>query len=103
DLRKFRVKELNIDAGVSALEIKLGDKTDRQDIKIDSGLAALDIWFPRNVGCEVKVKGELNLEDFDGFENVSKGLYRTSEFSSSEKKAFLEVDAGLSKINKGNT
>lgn len=74
DLRKFRVKELNIDAGVSALEIKLGDKTDRQDIKIDSGLAALDIWFPRNVGCEVKVKGELNLADFDGFENVSKGL-----------------------------
>jgi len=99
DLSKFRIKEVDIETGASALDIKLGDRTDRQEIKIESGLATLDIEFPVSLGCEVKINGDLNLENFIGFEKVSRGIYRTPEFANAKKKAFLELDAGLSKIN----
>src|SRR5690606_24156822 len=99
DLSKFRIKEVDIETGASALDIKLGDRTDRQEIKIESGLATLDIELPVSLGCEVKINGDLNLENFIGFEKVSRGIYRTPEFANAKKKAFLELDAGLSKIN----
>lgn len=99
DLSPFKVKELNIETGASALDIKLGDKVENMKVKIDSGLAALVFRIPSGLGCEVKLKGDLNLEDFEGFVKVSKGLYRTEGFSVADNKVFLEVDSGLSKID----
>ncbi len=99
DLSPFRVKKLSIETGASALEVRLGDRVENMQVKIESGLAALRLEIPGALGCEVKVSGDLNLEDFEGLEKVSKGLYRTEGFSSAEKKAFLELEAGLSKID----
>ncbi len=98
DFSKYKVKKLEVETGAASIDIKLGDKQDKVDVDIESGVASVKIKVPESVGCEIKMDGALNAKDFDNFEKIKGGVWQTKGFDKTTKKIYLNVDSGLSSL-----
>ena len=83
---------------MASVDIKPGDKQDRVDVDIESGVASVKIKVPESIGCEIKMDGALNAKDFDNFEKIKGGVWQTKGFDKTTKKIYLNVDSGLSSL-----
>jgi len=99
DLSDFRVKSLKVSTGVADLNVKLGDKVNRTDVKIESGVASVTLEIPESVGCEVRIDGILNDKNLGDLQKVSDGLYRSPGFDQATRKIIIDYEAGLSEVN----
>lgn len=99
DLSKYKVGKLNIDGGASSIDIKLGDLMDVSNINIEAGASSIDLNIPESVGAELKTETVLSSSNYEGFNKVESGLYRTKNFNQAVKKIFIEIDAGVSSLN----
>lgn len=99
DLSDYKVKKVKIGAGAADVTLKLGEAVENNaQVNIEAGVASVKIDIPEAIGCEMRVEGALNAKDFDNFEKISDGLYRTSNYSSAKKKIQISYEGGLSKI-----
>ncbi len=99
DLRKFRVKNIDIDGGASSIKIKIGDLQQVTNIKLDAGAASIKIEVPREAGCRVDSESFLVDLDLDGFEKNEDGSYYTPGFNESEQKVYIDIDAAISQLD----
>ena len=97
DLSPFIVKNLNLETGAAAIDLKLGDKADMTDVKVKSGVASVEIRVPQGVGCQIKSDGALSSTDFQGFDKVN-GYYQTAGFDKATKKIMIHAESGLSSL-----
>ncbi len=98
DMTKIRLESLDIDAGAAEVDVTLGDLQERIDVNYDGGASAITFRVPRNLGCEIKINHALSDFKQDGFIEKSDGLYQTDNFMSTAKKAFLNIDVGVSSV-----
>lgn len=96
DLTAYKVGKINLETGASNIDLKLGDLMDESTVKIESGVANINIQVPEGVGCEIKMGGALNARNFTGFTKIRSGLYRTEGFDSAAKKIYINTDSGMS-------
>jgi hypothetical protein len=99
DLTPYKVSKVDIDMGAAALNIKFGDLSDLARLKIDAGASDINILVPDSVGCEIDSDASLSSKHYEGFEKVSKNVYRTGNFDEAKKKIYIEVDCGVSSID----
>jgi Domain of unknown function (DUF5668) len=97
DLSEFVVKSLNLETGAAAIDLKLGDKADKTDVTVKSGVASVEIQVPTGVGCQIKSEGALSSTDFEGFSKVN-GVYQTPDFDKATKKIIIKAESGLSSL-----
>jgi hypothetical protein len=97
DLSQYKVKNLSIKTGLTETDVKLGDKTDNLDVKIESGLTDIEFQVPESVGCRIDIDGGLNDKDFDGFIQKN-GHWETPNFDKSTKKINLKFEGGLQSL-----
>ncbi len=98
DFSDYKVQKLKISAGVSKIDLKLGNKQVLSEVDIEAGVASIDIDVPESVGCEFISKGALNLKDMDELVKVSDGLYRSANYDKAEKKIKIVYEGGLSTL-----
>lgn len=98
DFAKFKVEKLTVHAGVGKLNVKLGDRHDSTNVEIESGVASVRLEVPRSTGCEIVLEDGMNSRDFDDFENIGDGVYRSTGYESSSKKIQIRLNSGISKI-----
>ena len=98
DLSNYKVELLKVSTGVADMNIRLGDKLERTDVKIEAGVASIDLEIPKSVGCEINLDGALNLTSFDDLEKINDKLYRSPGFEKSTKKININFEGGLSKV-----
>ncbi|SER38240.1 LiaF transmembrane domain-containing protein [Pedobacter rhizosphaerae] len=96
DFTDYKVRTFRFDGGAAALDIKMGDLLPIADVIVKSGVADVKIKVPTNAGCRIKTKTGLSAKDFEGFEKLSDGVYETSNYKTSTKKIFINLDGGLS-------
>jgi hypothetical protein len=96
DFAPYKVRTFRFDGGAAALDIKIGELLPITDVVVKSGVADVKIKVPTNSGCRIKTKTGLSAKDFDGFEKLSDGVYETSNYKTSTKKIFINLDGGLS-------
>ena len=96
DFKDYKVRTFRFDGGAAALDITFGDLLPITDVVVKSGVADVKIKVPTNSGCRIKTKTGLSAKDFDGFEKLSDGVYETSNYKTSTKKIFINLDGGLS-------
>jgi hypothetical protein len=96
DFTGYKVRTFRFDGGAAALDIKMGDLLPIADVIVKSGVADVKIKVPTNAGCRIKTKTGLSAKDFEGFEKLSDGVYETSNYKTSTKKIFINLDGGLS-------
>lgn len=97
DLREYKVKSLSIKTGLTETDVKLGDKVDNLNVKIESGLTDIEFQIPESVGCRIDIDGGLNEKDFDGFIQKN-GHWETPNFDKSTKKITLNFNGGLQSL-----
>ncbi|TCD10285.1 hypothetical protein EZ449_10725 [Pedobacter frigidisoli] len=96
DFTDYKVRTFHFDGGAAALDLKFGDLLPITDVVVKSGVADVKIKIPTNSGCRIKTKTGLSSKDFDGFDKLSDGVYETSNYKTSTKKIFINLDGGLS-------
>ena len=82
---------------ITDTEIKLGDKAAETTVKVEAGVAQVELQVPNSVGCRIKLDGALNGKDFDGF--IKNGdSYESPDYAKATKKINIEFDGGLSNL-----
>jgi hypothetical protein len=97
DLSQYKIKNLSIKTGLTETDVKLGDKTDNLDVKVESGLTDIEFQIPESVGCRIDIDGGLNDKDFDGFIQKN-GHWETPNFDKSTKKINFKFEGGLQSL-----
>jgi hypothetical protein len=97
DLSEYKVKNLSIKTGLTETDVKLGDKVDNLDVKVESGLTDIEFQVPESVGCRIDIDGGLNDKDFDGFIQKN-GHWETPNFDKATKKINLNFNGGLQSL-----
>ena len=97
DLSEYKVKSLSIKTGLTETDVKLGDKVDNLNVKIESGLTDIEFQVPESIGCRIDIDGGLNEKDFDGFIQKN-GHWETPNFDKSIKKITLNFNGGLQSL-----
>lgn len=97
DLSEYKVKSLSIKTGLTETDVKLGDKVDNLEVKIESGLTDIEFQVPESVGCRIDIDGGLNDKDFDGFIQKN-GHWETPDYDKSTKKITLNFEGGLQSL-----
>lgn len=96
DLSAFAVKSVKIEAGAADVELKLGDKATQTDVRVDAGVASIDIEVPESVGCRIEKDGALTTNDLDDFQSIGGGVYLSPGYDKAVKKINIKFDGGMS-------
>ena len=97
DLSAYKVKNLSIKTGLTETDVKLGDKVDNLDVKVESGLTDIEFQVPTTVGCRIDIDGGLNDKDFDGFTQKD-GHWETPDYDKATKKITIKFEGGLQSL-----
>ncbi|GAB3734831.1 LiaI-LiaF-like domain-containing protein [Spirosoma lituiforme] len=98
DLSAYAVKSLKLGAGAADLDLKLGAKADQADVKLDVGAASVTVHVPKEVGCQIKKDGALNLEQLDDFTDVGGGEFVSPGYNTAKKKMTIRFNGGISRF-----
>jgi len=96
DLSKYLVREVKVDGGASAIELKFGDRYDNTIVKINTGASSIKIYIPENIACEIDTDTFLSSKSLDGFNKVGKDMYVSENFADCEKNISIEIDSAIS-------
>ena len=98
DLSPYKVEKLDIGMGAAKLKVKLGNKNDNIKLHLNAGVSSIEVLVPETSGCEIESETVLSNRHFNGFNKISSGLFRTTNFDSASKKIYLSFNTGVSSI-----
>jgi hypothetical protein len=98
DFKDFKVKKIDLKGGAAEFNLTLGDLMDTVNVNAETGIAAVKIKIPENVGCVIKNSSGLSSKHFEGFTEKGKGSYETPNFNTSAKKIYIVLKGGLSDL-----
>lgn len=98
DLTPFIVEKIGIDGGASAIDLKIGDRSNRTQIKIKAGASGISIQVPETSACEIDTKTVLSSKNMLGFNQIESGLYQTPNFSDTANQIHIQIDAAVSGV-----
>jgi Domain of unknown function (DUF5668) len=97
DLSAYKVKNLSIKTGLTETDVKVGDKVDNLDVKVESGLTDIEFQVPTTAGCRIEIDGGLNDKDFEGFIQKD-GHWETPDYDKATKKITIKFEGGLQSL-----
>lgn len=99
DLTGLVVDKIKLDTGAANMNIKLGGKSQHQDIEINAGASKIEFTVPSNAGIRVKMDGALNSTNLDGPDWEKKNGYNYSKgYDQAEVKIDMDVDMGVGRF-----
>jgi hypothetical protein len=99
DLKSFKVRNLEIDGGVSAIKIALGMPAEEiSKIDFEGGMSSLVIQLPKQVACIIYVESALSSLKFPGFIKQENGTYLSDNYNENLKRIEIKLENGLSSI-----
>ncbi len=98
NLRPYRVRSLTLEAGAADIDVRLGDLCDTSDVRVETGASSVTLRIPSSTACELRTESALSSKNFEGFNKIESGLYRTSNFNDAKKRMTIRIESGLSKL-----
>jgi len=96
DMEEYKMRSFRFDGGAASIDIKVGSKLPITDVTVKTGVADVKINVPESSGCRIRTKTGLSAKDFPDFVKIDNGNYETSNYKTSTKKIFINLDGGLS-------
>ncbi|OCX52926.1 hypothetical protein BEL04_00945 [Mucilaginibacter sp. PPCGB 2223] len=96
DLSPFKVKRLEIQGGAASYTVKLGQPLAETTVDINSGMASVTLYIPKNAACSINVDTGLSSKTLDGFDKKDDGSYETPGFDKAANKIKISFDALMS-------
>jgi hypothetical protein len=94
DVSQAIVEQLTLKAGASSSRITLGDKSEKTNLKIDSGASTVVARIPKSSGVSVRIDGGLVSKQLADLRQVSEGYYETDGFNTAAKQIVINADIG---------
>ncbi len=98
DLRKYRIRSLNISSGASKLNLQLGNRSDSSEIHIEGGAMEAQVEIPDSSGCKVVRDDALSSFSFDEAAAVDDDTWQTPNYETAQHKIIIYIEAGVSKF-----
>ncbi len=96
DLSGVQLQALDVSAGASTIDLKLGSRAARQDISLEAGASTVTLHVPKDAGVRVHSESGLSSTNFDGVSKRSDGLFESNDFDSAESKITIRSKLGAS-------
>lgn len=98
DLSPFKIKSLNIKAGASNLDLKLGDKLKNTQVTLETDASAITLQIPEKTGCKIQSDADLSNLNLEGFNKLKDETWITPEFEKADSRISIKLEAGLSQL-----
>lgn len=98
DLSKAKLDNLDVNAGASNLDIKLGDRRDSVSLDIDAGASSIKLSLPKNSGVYMKVDGGLNSKNMADLVSAGDSVYKSNDYDQAKQKINIVSKVGLSSL-----
>lgn len=98
DFSPYKVEELDIEAGVCDMDIRLGNHGCDTKLSLESGVSNIKIEVPASMGCRIYIDSAITSKNFAGFEKTEKGVWQTYDYGSTDNNIVIELDCGVSNI-----
>jgi hypothetical protein len=95
NLAPYKVWNVDIEMGASAVDLKLGDKVGTVTVKVESGAGSIKILVPKNSGCSVASEGFLVDKDLPDFKKID-GVYKTDNFENAKQTVVIVFEGAVS-------
>ncbi|MEG1555833.1 MAG: DUF5668 domain-containing protein [Bacteroidales bacterium] len=79
DLSEHKVSDLDINAGASELDLKIGTLHPKVNIDLSAGASSVKIAIPKSMKCIIQNESALSNVDFPGFTKMGKGTYQYND------------------------
>jgi hypothetical protein len=99
DLTPYRIRTLSLEAGAADIEVRLGARSDTTDVRVETGASSVKLLIPEEAACELRTESALSSKNFEGFDKVHSGLYRTSNYNEARQRITIRIESGLSSLN----
>lgn len=100
DLSDYKIRRLDIEGGVSSIQVKMGIPFENEtQIDFDGGLASFELSIPKEAACRIVSDSALSSQKFTGFIKQEDGSFVTDNYNSAEKKFAVSIDSGLSSFS----
>jgi hypothetical protein len=96
DLEHFKVRNLSFKGGAASFEAKIGSLEPLSTIKVETGVASVEIEIPASSGSRITLDSGLSSKDFEGFIKQADGSYKTSNYDTAVNKVNISLKGGLS-------
>ena len=102
NLENIATKSIALNMGAGNLNIVLGNKYDKSDIRIDSGASNINITVPKNAGIKIKSDSSLSKIDIDDLGLIKSGDYYISpNYEKRNIKLEFHISMGVGIVNFG--
>ena len=99
DLSAFKVKSIDLSAGASDIDLKIGDLYADVKLDLEMGASAITILIPNSMDCSIENESAISNLNFTGFTKQGKGRYfSVATDSISKGKINISVSSGVSDI-----
>jgi hypothetical protein len=98
DLRPYKTEKVTIDAGVSSIRVRLGDRLDETNLRVKTGVSTVRIEIPSSSGCEIRDNAHVGTTHYEGFDKSDNDTWQTENFDNATKKIYLDIDTGVSSV-----
>lgn len=96
DTSNAKLKEMNIKAGASNLNIKLGKNENVSNVNIDSGASSVVLKIPSGVGVRLNLEGGLTSKYLSDLTKTAENTFESSDFSKSKQQIYIVAKIGVS-------
>ncbi len=96
DLSPYKIENLKLSTGAATVQVKLGDKADTTEFRIEMGVANLEVLVPKTVGCRIYGDSFLVSRSLSDFTKKGDGHYYSSNYDSTAKKVNIYLSSGVS-------
>jgi hypothetical protein len=98
DLSDYCIDTVSIDAGASAITLKLGDKSPLTILTFSAGASSINVEIPKESGCQFTSDSFLASRSFTGFSKKGDHTWETENFATAKNKIFITVKTAVSSI-----
>lgn len=96
DLSELKLNVLEVKAGASSVDLKLGAVQPRLEVKLETGVSRVVLHLPKSVGVRLEADNGLSHTDFEGLNKVEEDTYESTGYSAAEKQILIKADLGVS-------
>jgi hypothetical protein len=100
DMSRIKLRNFDIDAGASRLNLIFGNNHEEAEIKINAGASNINLSVPEGVGVRIKIDGLVSRENLDnlGWKRQDK-YYFSPNYFNSKNKINIDIKLGVGKLS----
>ena len=99
DFSPYKMENIEVNGGACKLDLKLGDNGCDSKVTINTGASDIDISVPSTMDCEILLESAITGKEFQGFEKVEKGLWRSLDYGNNAHRITIQISCAMSNIS----